>query len=543
MLTYAIKSIIYLSLMYIPYMLLLRKESFYRFNRVMLLVIMSLSLLLPLVNIPAISWGESSVEGMLNPHVEFGMPIVAVAQSEGIATPRSINWWLVSYYIYIIGAAVTLVTKVLQSILLYRRIRRGVLWTDVRDGVTIYCHALDTAPYSWFGSVVISNDDYETNPTEILRHEFGHIRCRHSWDIMLLNAVQILQWVNPMAWILGSSLRDVHEYEADSYVLKAGVDMKNYQMLLIRKAIGASSYAFANGFNHSLLSKRITMMLRKKSNPWMRTKALYVILVAAVALSAFATPELNNRVESMVNLPSDSRHKVNESLSHDQTSVQENVIVKTNQPQTQSVQTSAGADIKGPVYIIDGKIESESVFKRLKKADIADVTTLDGAVAAKLFGSKANGGAVIVNTKKGLSEGKVFDVVEGMPTPPGGMDGLMQYLSTSIKYPLAAQEHSVEGTVVVEFVVEKDGSITSAKVVHENTKAVGNGIDAVTITAAKENSAEQTEQDEKALEVARQALRDEAIRVVSAMKPWTPGKQNGKNVRVRYSLPMKFKLN
>ena len=312
MFAYAIKSVIYLSLMYIPYMLLLSKESFFRFNRIMLLLIMLLSLLLPLVNIPYIAWGENGINNYLNPHVEVGIPIAVFEGKVNARVEDSINWGQIAYIIYIIGVIVTVITKLVQLAILNRKIYKGVLWTDKKDGVDIYCHCDATAPFSWFHKIVISNEDYENNSTEIINHELGHILNGHSWDIMLLNIVQILQWINPLAWIIGISLRDVHEYEADDVVLVSGVNLRQYQTLLIKKAIGASSYAFANGFNHSLLTKRITMMLQKKSNPWMRTKALYVIIVAGIALSAFATPQLNKQVGLLTDKAVPSTGKVND---------------------------------------------------------------------------------------------------------------------------------------------------------------------------------------------------------------------------------------
>jgi protein TonB len=110
--------------------------------------------------------------------------------------------------------------------------------------------------------------------------------------------------------------------------------------------------------------------------------------------------------------------------------------------------------------------------------------------------------------KQQVEENKVFDVVEQMPSFPGGMGALMSWLSQNIKYPVIAAENGVQGRVIVQFVVEKDGSITDVKV----AKSVDPSLD------------------------------KEASRVVSAMPKWTPGKQNGSAVRVKYTVPVTFKL-
>ena len=147
-------------------------------------------------------------------------------------------------------------------------------------------------------TIVITDEDFKNNPS-VMQHERAHIRLRHSWDNLFVSFVEVLQWFNPCIWMLDYSLREVHEYEADASVLSHGVTLQNYQSLLIRKAMGTSSYAFANGFNHSLLKKRIKMMMKKKSNRWSSTKALYLLPVAAIALAAFATPELTEKADTI----------------------------------------------------------------------------------------------------------------------------------------------------------------------------------------------------------------------------------------------------
>lgn len=122
----------------------------------------------------------------------------------------------------------------------------------------------------------------------ILVHEQAHQRLGHSWDLLLVDLLGCLQWFNPAMWLLRVELRAVHEYEADEQVLRCGVDAKDYQMLLIKKAVGGRWYSIANSLNHSNLKNRITMMLRKRSSRWARAKALYVLPLACLALGAFA---------------------------------------------------------------------------------------------------------------------------------------------------------------------------------------------------------------------------------------------------------------
>ena len=307
MLLYSIKSAMVLTMLYLPYMLMLRRESFFRFNRVILLGILFLSLALPLCNVSWMSLDHQPVvQAAQLQMLEMGIPVHVLPELQVVAdgavsqeTSRFSVFMLVSL-IYIIGMVVLLVARLWQVGILQFGLRKGVLWEEEQQGVRIYCHAEDVAPFSWMRNIVISQQDYDEAGREIIMHETGHIKNRHSWDVVLLTLVQMVQWWNPLAYVLGISLRDVHEYEADDYVLRQGVSAQSYQLLLIKKAVGSGSYAFANSFNHSLTKKRITMMKKIKSNPWMRSKALYVIPVAALALSAFATPKFVAPIEDAV---------------------------------------------------------------------------------------------------------------------------------------------------------------------------------------------------------------------------------------------------
>ena len=460
-------------------MLILRKESFFHFNRILLVCIMLLSLILPLCDFHSLSIENNPIQHGMTTII---LPTVTVGAEEEMPVSDSINWINVMLYIYITGMIITALWKLVQIFLLYKTIHSCVLWKDKQNGITIYCHAQDIAPFSWFNIIVISENDYQNNANEILCHEIGHIRHYHSLDILLVNIIETIQWWNPLSWILASSLRDVHEYEADDEVLTSGVNIKQYQMLLIRKAVGSSSYAFANSFNHSLLKKRITMMLKSKSNPWMRTKALYIIPVATIALSVFATPELNNRVSAISETdPTAIEGKGTNNFAISQVSEPEIVAAKKKTPEM-------------------ANDDKEKVLYQDRMAEI---------IKRKMQMQKAAAEAHNDNHKK-----MVFDVAEVMPEYPGGIKELMNYLSSSIKFPEKAKDATAR--VIVTFVVEKDGSVGDVRTVHFQSE--------------NEISAE-----------AKNALIEESERVVSDMPNWTPGKQNGEDVAVKYTLPITYR--
>ncbi len=300
LLVYSIKSALVLTLLYLPYTLMLRQESFFRMNRITLLTILMLALVLPMVDIPSLANPEQPVVYEMQQRIML-MTQEAETTSMSLAkTTRTFSWLGILALVYIIGISLAFCIRLWQLFRIGQIIRGGCLWTDKSDHATIYCHIDDVAPFSWMRSIVISESDYKPFGREILLHEKAHILSLHSMDILFLTLVEAIQWWNPIAYLLGRSLRDVHEYEADDYVLHQGISLHNYQELLVKKALANTSYAFANNFNHSLIKKRIYMMNHPKSNPWLRSKVLYILPVILVVLTAFATPKLNEKVEEIV---------------------------------------------------------------------------------------------------------------------------------------------------------------------------------------------------------------------------------------------------
>ena len=497
---YAIKSAICLALLYLPYTLLMRRDTFYSFNRIVLMGIVLLALVLPALDLPVFDNGIlSGISGKGRAIIEIGMP-QAVIEGTGqhVAQPNPVDvsqeWSVLLVQmlllIYIIGVGVCFVWKLISLIRLMRFIPAGSIWKEQKDGVTIYCHLGEASPCSWMNKIVISEDDYNNNPS-VMIHEKAHCHKGHSWDTLLVSLVEVFMWFNPCIWMLDHSLQEVHEYEADDEVLRQGVTAKNYQMLLIEKAISTSSYTFANGFNHSLLKKRITMMMKKKSNKWLSgTKALYLLPVALVAVAAFATPKVSKNLEAVID------GKVNANVLNDQ-----NISSK-------NVENQAEVDEITPTLTSQEAIVLDEEPKRAVIAidEMAPEVEQDPDTA-------------------------VFSVVEKMPEFPGGMQALMTFLASNVKYPAIAQEAGVQGRVLVKFTISKTGKVKDARVIR--------GIPA--ISAPEPVLESEKEMYEKKAEAAYQ-INTEALRVVESMPDWIPGQQKGQAVNVSYTVPINFKL-
>ena len=276
---YSLKVALCLVAFYLVYKLLLSRETFFGFNRAVLLGMAAVSLLLPLVHFtvedaPAAAGGFVVVEDIVMQAVAEDAPAFTVTVAQ------------VCFLIYVAGVAFFLCREV-WSLFSLRRMIRGGRHVSTDGGVNVVVVSGDVSPFSWMGNIVISEKDYADSPEYILVHERAHVAARHSVDILLCDLLIVFQWFNPAAWLLKAELQCVHEYEADSRVLASGVNASDYQLLLIRKAVGDKLFSMANNLNQSSLKKRITMMLKKKSNPWSRARMLVAVPVAAVAVVAF----------------------------------------------------------------------------------------------------------------------------------------------------------------------------------------------------------------------------------------------------------------
>lgn len=307
LLLYILKSTICLILFYLGFKALLSNDTFFRFNRWVLLVGIATCMLLPAIKIqtseplliqqPIIHLekmiaGEETVVTYLsdnNPEVDM-IPVVTPA--------KMIDWGQIIALLYWVGFIFCLMTTLLSFRKMFVLIRSGRKLQQGR--YTLILVPSCVSPFSWGRYIILSEEDYEKYPDEILTHEMMHLKSHHSIDLLFMECILWLHWFNPAIWLLKRELKDIHEYQADKGVLTQGVDATKYQLLLVKKAVGSSLYTLANSFNHSKIKKRITMMLKGKSNNWARLKLLLLVPVGLIVLNAFARPEVNRQLETLV---------------------------------------------------------------------------------------------------------------------------------------------------------------------------------------------------------------------------------------------------
>ena len=292
-LVFIIKSTCCLAVFYLFYRLLLSRDTFHRFNRMALLGVIVFSIAIPFVQLAAdepVAVQRTALE------LERFLQMGGTPVEEESRFPS----WLAALFMIYAGGCLFFAGRFLYSVCQIVRLIRSGERAVLEDGTRLVVTDLTVPPFSWMKYIVISRIDMEESGAEILAHEQAHIRACHSLDMWFAGCCAVLHWFNPAVWLLKQELQNVHEYEADESVIAHGVDAKHYQLLLIKKAVGAQRFtSMANSFDHSKLKKRITMMLKQKSSPWARLKYLYVLPLAALTVVAFARPEISHELEKI----------------------------------------------------------------------------------------------------------------------------------------------------------------------------------------------------------------------------------------------------
>lgn len=525
---YSLTSALLLATMYLVFKWMLAGENQHRYNRAILWLIYTLSLTLPAL-IPALKHltetasNQTGITG-IEQAIEIGMPSASIAEAEPLLLPR------ILLAIYIAGAAAAAVYTVFVAIKLHATISKGEKMPHGRYTLAI---TPDTriAPFSWCCYIVMSRSDFETSGEVITLHETRHLDARHWVDLLLAQLVAIFQWYNPAAWLMREELKTVHEFQADEAVIRSGTDPRQYQMLLIKKAVGARFPSLANSLNHSKLKKRITMMYKSKSSTARRFRALALLPAGALALLATNIPAVASILsEASAAEVTVSTGKVTEIKAETQitaTPLKGSVIKVSDKSDNNSSGTTIvtlssngrQSDLSDvDVYVNGEKQPTEKLSEinpdKIKSIDIKKGDKDKSTVYITMNSDKASQtttrstSITVKNDEPEKKSEKVATAVEQMPQYPGGDRALMEFVAKNVKYPEAAMKAGKEGKVIVRFTVQADGKVADANV----TRSISPELDA------------------------------EAVRVVSTFPAFTPGTVDGKPVACHYVIPISFKL-
>ncbi len=533
---YLLEVSVLLILLYIFNKQLLSRETFHRMNRYLWLAVISLSFLLPLVaphmvaSLEALTpilraegfdLGEISLVGMVSEeqgstsHLSLVLFILAVIYTIGFVILLCHNLFsYISLLCLVLDRRYNLaVSKDPDDIKLLKELREYEQQLNIKGSVNYLILDREIAPFSWLNFVVVSRSDLASQSREIITHELSHVAARHSVDVILLNIITTILWFNPAAWLTKRAVQQVHEYCADESVLSLGVDAKQYQLLLIRKTVGERLYTISNSLNHSNLKNRITMMLKKKSSRVAVAKSLYAIPVAICSIALFTSPALAKPIGAVTevkvtNYFAENKIEVSEvpQSSESELTEQSRTLYYVNGEPTLSIETISSDLIESITVIKSGGSAEWSDHKAWKTYD---PQSFDGIIEITLKDSEREqsaqkSGSTTKNADAAYLRAEVMPLFQG-----GDLASFRDWVMRSVSYPAEDAATGVQGTVNVAFVIEVDGSVVEVE----------------------------------SLKTPSDALFEEVKRIIlSSSKMWSPAMADGECVKVKYTLPIIFKL-
>ena len=425
--SYTLVSGIILLSLYLPYKLLLARERQHGFNRVVILGMYLTAVVMPLLQGILIPVNEAvNVPSGINAgNITVG-PLTG-----GVMAPETHLWTRVVLWTYIVGLAVTLLKFLWSYLRLVHIIHSGR--KEERNGYTLVI--VDNAgisPFSWRKYVVVGDPKDADERNAVMVHELRHLAARHSTDIFIAQLYAIFVWYNPVSWLVIDELKTVHEYEADEAVIDSGANLKEYQMLLIKKTAGARLPSLANSLNHSKLQKRVTMMYQSKSKPAGKFSTLALLPALAIGMAVVSIPAVASVISDASEATlMESGHRVSKNSDNAETAAVSAVPVSDAMASSETVASES----------MDAISEMEEPISENAEED---------PVEAELPAEK--------------EQKDVFVAVEKQAEFPGGIQALMHWLSMNIRYPESAQQGNIQGRVIVKFVVNADGSISDPTV-------------------------------------------------------------------------------
>ena len=600
---YLLKVNVAFVLFYAFYRLFFYKDTFFKLRRAILLAFFGLALFYPLLNIQDWVRQQEPIADVI--YMYSAMLPEATAKADAAASVDWYGWLLGSLGFIYWGIVAFLCGRFLvqlSSILWLAHTSERVVIHET----PVYALRKAAGPFSFFRMVFLhpeSHSDKETD--EMLTHECTHVSQWHSIDVILSEMMCMACWFNPFVWLLKREVRHNLEYLADNTVIQSGYDSKSYQYHLLGLAHHQSVTTLYNSFNVLHLKNRIMMMNKKRSPGIVRTKYLIFIplvgilmLLSNIEAVARLTVRLANEAtvsnamvtatgilvdetgqpligasvvvkggkertitdkkgafslevpanailrcsyqgrESQEVLAADMTNNTHLSLSSKSREMNEQVFtvvekmpsfpggdaellkyIATNikYPKESQDNGEQGRVICSFIVGRDGSVNNPEVLRGvtplLNEEAVRVINTMPrwnpGMQRGKAVAVKYTV-PITFRLKSPVEEAKeeTLTVVDVMPQYPGGDRELLKFIAQSIKYPTDAQEAGVQGRVICSFVVDKKGNIVEPKIIR--------GIDP--------------------------SLDAEALRVIGMMPRWTPGRQDGKAVRVLYTVPITFRL-
>ena len=503
------------AILWIAYRLLFINSNRLIFNRAFLIIALGFSLILPAAGLyiggsspQIVSYKQSLFQGIMLDEVVITAEGVTIstqsdvkADNEGAAPVVASNKrsfdiiglmgliWLIGA----IGAALVFLFKLGKIVFIIIRSPKKKM-----PGYTAVFTGKEHGSYSFFNYAFFPNENVNA---EIVRHEMSHIAHHHSADILFVELMMIIQWFNPFIYLYKRELQSLHEYMADRDVVATGIDKQNYMMLILQQCTAVDFSNMSNNFSFLLTKKRIKMITQSKKAKGVVIKALLTLPLFALLLFANCQSTGQNKV---------SADKISENAAEKESLT----TIKLGEESYVSFSDPMEINLDGTDYTLDiNSVKNEKTFKLgdhkvVAKNNHDERNSYTVTVDGKPFDLNYITQMLFDDSDEATDDSEVYNGVDVQPEYPGGINAMYEFIQKNLKYPESAKKKGIEGRVFVQFVVEKDGSLSSFQVL----RGVSDDIDA------------------------------EAVRVLKMMPNWKPGMMNGKPVRVNFTMPFKFQL-
>lgn len=492
----------------------LRRQTRFAIMRTYLLASLVASLLLPLIRITSY---QGSVSGLaVGEFIPlYWLPEVVIGGNGADISSNGATVWFYVSVLYLAGLIFSLTIFVRELAGLIRTINRSV---KSRHGKLWISQSDENIPtFSFFNFILIGNAQTLTpdERQQIIRHESMHVRQWHSVDILLVNLIKIIFWFNPIIIAYKKTFIQLHEFEADARSVENS-DVNKYCNLLARVALQSADFRLANQFTNSLTVKRIEMMRTIKQNisHWrfaaacMALPFLFFFVACHDQVAADLTEITRNSSHALI-VPTSVQNRFDD--IQQKNPGHKYSLLELNETASQKLedlkqQYGLPASIQ-VIRTVDGEPIAETITGNASDIQIAPQTENGRNDRERTFAIFEFTGEARQLAEQAAQD-QVFTVVEEQPEFPGGFDAMLTFIRENLRYPKSGREQGLEGTVFASFIVEKDGTVSNINIV----RGLSPECDA------------------------------EVKRMLGISPKWIPGKQSGKDVRVRFVLPVKFTL-
>ena len=417
-----LKVAVYMTGFYLVYFMFLSRDTLYRRNRSVLLLSIALSLILPSLTLNIGESGRISYFGKVLSEVFVTAEGTAISDASG-RSETDIS--AILFRVYLAGFCIFGIKLLIEIVnLLFLIIRK-----TLRENKVIEFDGFNTAGFSAMGYIFINRSLSPEEAKEIIRHEQNHLDHYHFYDILLVEFIKVAQWFNPTIYMINRSLRAIHEYQADEGCLMSGMNIANYQSLLLNHLFRSKVFMPSSSFsNPSLIKKRMIMMTRVRTGSIASLKLILMVPVVILLLAVISSCEKN--IERLISKP----------------------VAKQIVPATNEIFqiTGSPAITKGP----DDALPPPPPPPPSSAKSGPEVNTPENNAEE----IAVSDGQIEVPPKE------IFVVVEEMPGFPGGDAALMDFIYSNIEYPESAKSRGIMGRVILRFAVMADGSVDQVTV-------------------------------------------------------------------------------